>query len=116
MLLPPSGPRSIWTALSFKFSEENWLKTPWPTRRSGGRTASTTATMAALVEAFKASPRKIGRENLVVVLSRARSADRAPLAQPEAVSRSRTRRDEPRDLTFVPSHSSRQRNRGERSQ
>src|SRR2546425_837220 len=102
MLLPPSGPRSIWTALSFKFSEENWLKTPWPTRRSGGRTASTTATMAALVEAFKASPRKIGRENLAVILSRARSADRTPLTQPEAVSRSRTRRDEPRDLTVLP--------------
>src|SRR5256712_4381502 len=102
MLLPPSGPRSIWTALSFKFSEENWLKTPWPTRRSGGRTASTTATMAALVEAFKASPRKIGRENLAVILSRARSADRAPLTQPEAVSRSRPRGDEPRDLTVLP--------------
>src|SRR2546425_1236227 len=102
MLLPPSGPRSIWTALSFKFSEENWLKTPWPTRRSGGRAASTTATIAALVKAFKASPRKIGRENLAVILSRARSADRAPLAQPEAVSRSRTRRDEARDLTVLP--------------
>src|SRR5437879_438878 len=102
MLLPPSGPRSIWTARSFRSSEENWLKTPWPTRRSGGRTASTTATMAALVEALKASPRKIGRENLAVILSRARSADRTPLTQPEAVSRSRTRRDEPRDLTVLP--------------
>src|SRR2546425_1268895 len=102
MLLPPSGPRSIWRALSFRFSEENWLKTPWPNRRSGGRAASATATMAALVKAFKASPREIGRENLAVVLSRARSADRSPLAQPEAVSRSRTRRDEPRDLTVLP--------------
>src|SRR5437870_5354264 len=42
MLLPPSGPRSNCTALGLRFSEENWLNTPWAVKRTGGLTDTRT--------------------------------------------------------------------------
>src|SRR6266566_3312115 len=114
MLLPPSGPRSNCTALGLKFSEENWLNTPWADRRSDGwmDTSPTSTSIrpmatlraAALVEPLNGRPWKIGRQDLPVLLARARSAHRAPLAQAEAVSRPRACRDEPSDRSVLARH------------
>src|SRR2546421_5249720 len=42
MLLPASGPKSNCTALNLKFSEENWLRTPWADSRTGAATDTRT--------------------------------------------------------------------------
>src|SRR6266516_1133056 len=58
----------------------------------------------ALVEPLNGRPWKIGRQDLPVLLARARSAYRAPLAQAEAVSRPRACRDEPSDRSVLARH------------
>src|SRR3989475_200015 len=126
MLLPPSGPRSNCTALGLRFSEENWLNTPWAVKRTGGltdtRTMSTsnrsmtvgvvrpsgrglrTARPLPLVESLNGRPREVSGEDVPILLACARSAHCAPLAQSEAVSRPRAGRDEPRDLAVLARH------------
>src|SRR5207244_2950690 len=99
MLLPPSGPKSNCRALGLRFSEENWLKTPWADTGTGGLTDARTMSTSnrPLVESLNGRSREVSGEDCSILLSGARPADRAPLAQPQAVSRPRTRRDEPRD-------------------
>src|SRR2546423_6914298 len=101
MLLPASGPKSNCTALNLRFSEENWLRTPWADSRTGA--ATDTRTMSTnnrsmtlgvvhglkpgrpltLVESLNGRSREISSEDLAILLSRARPADRAPLTQPQ---------------------------------
>src|SRR5256714_4778414 len=117
MLLPASGPKSSCTALNLRFSEENWLRTPWADSRTVGLTDSSIAASnihgptvrpsdrpTRLVESLNGRSREISSEDLAILLSRARPADRAPLTQPQAVTRARAGGDEPRDLAVLTGH------------
>src|SRR2546430_4263946 len=103
MLLPASGPKSSCTALNLRFSEENWLRTPWADSRTVGLTDSSIAASnihgptvrpsdrpTRLVESLNGRSREISSEDLAILLSRARPADRAPLTQPQAVTSARS--------------------------
>src|SRR5256885_10159531 len=114
MLLPASGPKSSCTALNLRFSEENWLRTPWADSRTVGLTDSSIAASSShgptvrpsdrptrLVESLNGRSREISGEDLAILLSRARPTDRAPLAQSQAVSGAGARRDEPHHLAVL---------------
>src|SRR5438132_971642 len=58
-----------------------------------------------LVEPFNLGSREISIQNLVIVLSRARAADGAPLAHADAVTRPGARRNQARHLTIHFRHS-----------
>src|SRR5205814_9151586 len=86
---------------------------PWADRRSGRPTVRRIATrqtarpperLTASVKALNIGPRKIGGDDLAVVLARAGPAHRTPLAEPHTVTPPRARRDEPADLAAVLRH------------
>src|SRR5437773_6941091 len=117
MLLPPTGPRSSCRALGFRLSYENCERKPWADRRSGRPTVKRIATrqtarppdrLTASVKALNIGPRKIGGDDLAVVLARAGPAHRAPLTEPHTVAPPRARRDEPADLAAVLRHRERE--------
>src|SRR2546422_7921368 len=113
MLFPPTGPRSSWRALGFRLSYENFERKPWADRRSGRPTVKRIATrqtarppdrLTASVKALNIGPRKIGGDDLAVVLARAGPAHRTPLTEPHTVTPPRARRDEPADLAAALRH------------
>src|SRR2546422_3576907 len=113
MLFPPTGPRSSWRALGFRLSYENCERKPWADRRSGRptvkriatrQTARPPAARTASVKRPNVGPRKMGGDDLAVVLARAGPAHRAPLTDPHTVTPPRARRDEPADLAAVLRH------------
>src|SRR5438874_2012844 len=109
MLFPPTGPRSSCRALGFRLSYENFERKPWADRRSGRPTVNRIASRpTALVEAFNIGPRKVGGDDLAVVLTRAGPAHRAPLTESHTVAPPSTRRDEPADLVGVLRHRERE--------
>src|SRR2546425_6903075 len=110
MLFPPTGPRSIYRALGFRLSQENFERKPWADRRSARPTARRTATRqtarppdrpTASVKARNIGPRKVGGDDRAVVLTRSGPAHRAPLTKPHTMAPPRPRRDEPANLPAV---------------
>src|SRR6266516_1860763 len=100
MLFPPTGPRSSCRALGFRLSYENFERKPWADRRSGRPTVNSIAIrptagppdrLTASVKAFNIGPRKVGGDDLAVVLTRAGPAHRAQPADLAAVLRHRER-------------------------
>src|SRR5258705_7658244 len=88
-------------------SYENSFRTPWAESWNVGmldsirtRTPPNIPTFQRffLVELLIFRPRKIGTENLLMVLPRRGSADRAPMTHADRVSRARSRRDDARDF------------------
>src|SRR2546430_1966608 len=105
MLLPASGPRSNWSALGRRLSEENSWRILWASSGIAPPVRAATITRSdALVEPLKGRPREIRRENLAVIVPRPRPAHRAPLAQPDPVSRPRPHGRQPRDLAVLFRH------------
>src|SRR2546421_10212856 len=103
MLLPPSGPKSNCRALGLRFSEENWLKTPWADTGTGGLTDARTMSTSnpPLVESLNGRSREVSGEDCSRLLSGARPADPAPLSQHQAGSRPRTPRGYTHDLAVL---------------
>src|SRR2546425_5089088 len=113
MLFPPTGPRSNWRALGLRLSKETCERNPWADRRPARPPVKRIATrqparppdrLTASVKALNIGPRKIGGDDLAVVLARAGPAHRPPLTEPHTVTPPRARRDEPADLAAVLRH------------
>src|SRR5205809_535238 len=117
MLFPPTGPRSSCRALGFRLSYENFERKPWADTWSGRPTVNSIAIrptadppdrLTASVKAFNIGPRKVGGDDLAVVLTRAGPAHRAPLTESHTVAPPSARRDEPADLAAVLRHRERE--------
>src|SRR5206468_11166326 len=105
-------PTSSCSALGFRLTLENSERTPCAGSRADGYAVSRSAAPAArltaqppsrlaacLVEALDIGPRKVSRDDLAVVLTRAGPTYRAPLTEPDTVAPPHARGDEPAHLT-----------------